>query len=235
VTLSIVSHGQGDLIRHLLSDLARLALPDVRLILTLNLPEDERWIAPFSNLYIEIIRNDRPLGFGANHNQAFARCADELFCVVNPDVRLTDSSFITLARHFDDDRVGSCAPLVTGPAGEIQDSARLYPEPMRLARRLLTRSKRPDYTNDALTDVDWTAGMFIMFRRTAFASVGGFDERYFMYLEDADICRRLRRAGWRVLYQPAAVVIHDARRASHRSFRHLRWHCRSMIRFLTGL
>lgn len=234
LTLSIVSHGQGNLIRHLLGDLCRLNLPGISIILTLNIPEDEAWLAAAEGLPVRIIRNDRPLGFGANHNQAFACSTDDLFCVVNPDIRLPDDSLARLPLYFEDPRVAACAPLVVGSDGDVQDSARRFPNFPRLARRVLLRQRQADYAPDAAADVDWVAGMLVLFRREAFAQVEGFDERYFMYLEDADICRRLRHAGWKTLYQPSVVVVHDARRDSHRSLRHLRWHMRSMIRFLTG-
>jgi hypothetical protein len=62
--------------------------------------------------------------------------------------------------------------------------------------------------------------------------VGGFDERFYMYYEDVDICRRLWGQGWSIVLQPAAVVIHDAQRASHRRLRHMRWHAASALRYL---
>lgn len=235
LTLSVVSHGQGNLIRQLFADLRRLNLIDIPVILTLNLPEDEAWLQEWPDLPLKIIRNARPMGFGANHNQAFTFSSSDLFCVVNPDIRLPDAGFVSLSQCFDDTQVASCAPLVMGPQGEVQDSARRFPTIARLSRRVLLRQRAADYAANTVTAVDWTAGMFVAFRRSAFAQVGGFDERYFMYLEDADICRRLSNAGWKILYQPSAVVVHDARRASHRSLRHLLWHTRSMIRFLSGL
>lgn len=234
VTLSIVSHGQGDLIRHLLGDLRRLNLPGMSIILTLNIPEDEGWLAAAGSLPIRIIRNERPLGFGANHNQAFACSTDNLFCVVNPDIRLSDDGLARLPLYFADQRVAACAPLVVGSDGKVQDSARRFPNLTRLARRVVLRQREADYAPDAAANVDWVAGMLVLFRREAFTQVGGFDESYFMYLEDADICRRMRRLGWKTVYQPSVTVVHDARRDSHRSLRHLRWHTRSMIRFLTG-
>lgn len=234
ITLSIVSHGQGKLISELFADLRRLALPDIEIVLTLNIPEDEGWLSEWNDLPVQVIRNAKPLGFGSNHNQAFAQVTSALFCVVNPDIRLRDASFADLARAFSDPRVASCAPLVLGPDGEVQDSARRFPTFTRLARRILLRQRHADYPPTVAAEVDWTAGMLVMFRRVAFAAVGGFDERYFMYLEDADICLRLRQDGWKVMYWPNMQVVHDARRSSHGSAQHLRWHVRSMARFLTG-
>jgi GT2 family glycosyltransferase len=82
--------------------------------------------------------------------------------------------------------------------------------------------------------VDWVAGMFIVFRSDAFRSVGGFDERYFLYYEDVDICRRLGAAGASVIYEPGAEVIHDARRASRRELRRAVHHLSSAVRFLVS-
>ena len=76
--------------------------------------------------------------------------------------------------------------------------------------------------------------MFMLFRSEAFAAVGGFDERYFLYYEDADICRRLQGAGRPVVYVPAAEVVHDARRASRRDPRLALHHAASAWRFMRG-
>ena len=81
-------------------------------------------------------------------------------------------------------------------------------------------------------DADWVSGALFLVRRLAFESVGGFDERYFMYLEDVDLCWRLHRAGWRIRYEPAAEVVHEqGRSASQHPYRMLLAHHRSMWRF----
>ena len=76
------------------------------------------------------------------------------------------------------------------------------------------------------------AGMFMLFRSEVFRRLGGFDERYFLYYEDVDLCLRLRQLGYDVLLEPGAEALHDARRASRSSPRHLLWHARSLARFL---
>jgi GT2 family glycosyltransferase len=74
--------------------------------------------------------------------------------------------------------------------------------------------------------------MFMLFSAAAFRRVGGFDERYFLYYEDVDICDRLQRMNFSVMACPRSRVIHNAQRASHRNWRHLRWHLGSMWRYL---
>jgi GT2 family glycosyltransferase len=76
--------------------------------------------------------------------------------------------------------------------------------------------------------------MFMLFTRETFEAVGGFDERYYLYYEDVDICARLRMAGKEVVLCPTVQVIHDAQRQSHTSPRHLAWHLASMLRFFTS-
>jgi N-acetylglucosaminyl-diphospho-decaprenol L-rhamnosyltransferase len=81
-------------------------------------------------------------------------------------------------------------------------------------------------------EADWVSGAFFVARRTAFDEVGGFDERYFMYVEDVDLCWRLRRAGWAIRYEPAAEIVHtQGLSASQHPYRMLVAHHRSMWRF----
>lgn len=235
MTLSIVSHGQGALIAKLLHDLSAFDLSEIEIVVTINTPESLAFLQPYRALLMRVIENDVPLGFGANHNQAFQASSGRFFCIVNPDIRLSDDGFRTLPAHCDS-QTGACAPLVVDSAGKIQDSARRAPTLARLFARAVLRQRGPDYVVDhAAIDADWLAGMFVVFRREAFTAVGGFDDRYFMYMEDADIGRRLRDKGWRSRLIPTVRVIHDAQRASHRDTRHLRWHIRGVIRYLFGI
>ena len=72
----------------------------------------------------------------------------------------------------------------------------------------------------------------MLFRSSVFHALHGFDERYFLYYEDVDLCRRLRKRGYDIRLVPSVRAVHNARRESHRSLRHLRWHLASIVRFL---
>jgi len=128
--------------------------------------------------------------------------------------------------------MGAVGPAIKSSQGVVQDNARRFPRVRSLLRRVVSGRRVSDYPVDGgPTAVDWLAGMFVIFRRDAFSQVGGFDERYFMYFEDVDICSRLWRSGWAVVFQPDTSIIHDAQRASHRQFRHLYWHLASAARY----
>jgi len=223
VTVSIVSHGQQALIGPLLDDLDRFCAGQVaKVVLTVNIPEPgvldgRRWRFP-----VERIANDAPKGFGANNNQAFAHCETPWFLVLNPDIRL-DGDVLAPLLALAQERTGLLAPRILEPD-------RTAPEPHRrliTPREILTR-RRPGYPTPAVPD--WLPGLFMLFRSAAYREVGGFDERFFMYGEDFDICARLRLAGWSIRIGEDLLVRHEAQRASRRSLRHLRWHVGSLLR-----
>lgn len=235
ITLSIVSHGQGLLICDLLKDLANLK-QSFEVIITVNIPEDESVFQGFS-FPLHIIRNPIPKGFGENHNAAFEYSSARWFAVVNPDIRIKLFSFDALLSPMRQKSVAAVAPIVYSAYGEIEDSARRFPTIFRFAKRVLLRHRKSDYeVQSEPYRVDWVAGMFVLFRREAFRQVGGFDSRrFYMYLEDADICYRLGKDQWQILVNPQVQVVHMAQRASRRNLKHMRWHAVSAIRFLTGL
>lgn len=236
ITLSIVSHSQACLIRALFSDLAKMADSNFEVVLTINIPEDESFYDGF-DFPIRVIRNTEPKGFGANHNAAFAQSRSKWFAIVNPDIRMEAVKLHTLLLPFDDEEVAAVAPLVVSGADTFEDNARRFPTVFQLFKRVVLRRRNLDYLiRDEPYDADWVAGMFVVFRRVAYEQIAGFDsKRFFMYMEDVDICQRLRRRGWRVVVTPHVSVRHLAQRASRRSFRHMRWHVISTLRYLSGL
>jgi len=236
ITLSIVSHGQASLVRDLLKDLSTLPRQNFEVIITINMPEEESAYQGFS-FHLHIIRNAIPKGFGDNHNAAFAHSSTKWFAVVNPDIRIQSLNFETLLSPFEHKPVAAVAPVVVSAGGAVEDSARRFPTFLRFVKRVLFRLRKSDYEVQSVPyQVDWVAGMFVVFRREAFIQVGGFDaHRFYMYLEDADICHRLGKKQWQVLVNPHVQVIHMAQRASRRNLKHMRWHAVSALRFLTGL
>jgi len=233
VTVSIVSHGHGSLVSSLLDDLATHCGRDIGVILTLNISESVTMGEGAYPFPVELIRNEAQKGFGANHNAAFEHCRSAYFCVLNPDIRISENPFPQLVETLRNRKVGVVAPRILDPLGNIEPSARRFPTPWFIVRKLFHSTagleSRPEQT--ALSP-DWVAGTFMLFRSEVYFELTGFDERYFLYYEDVDLCRRLRRRGYDVRLLPSVSAVHDARRESRRSLRHLRWHLASMLRFM---
>ena len=235
ITLSIVSHAQNALVNRLLGDVAHHCADTVQLVITENARDDVALDLGALRCNVAHVRNALPRGFGANHNAAFAHCTTPYYCVCNPDIHFRADPFAALLPHFDDRDVGVVGPLVLSPAGSVEDSARIFPTVPVLLKKLVGAPRLLDYPVDrGCVPVAWVAGMFMVFRSDAFRAVHGFDEGYYLYYEDVDICRRLHESGWSVWYEPDAQVVHDARRASHRDGRLAHQHLASMMRYFTG-
>ncbi len=227
VTLSVISHEQHSLVDALLSDLAGIDTPELaRIVLTQNLPERPPATGGAHLPPIDVIRNRSPKGFGTNHNSAFQHCDTEFFAIANPDIAMTHNPFPALISAL---RAGAgvAAPAVLEPDGRMADTARRLITPNELIYRRTSLYSPPELPV-------WFAGMFLVFRTDAFASVGGFDEGYFMYCEDFDVCARMRLAGWPIAYARQVQVVHAAQQLSHRSLRHFRWHLSSLLRMWTS-
>ena len=232
LSISVVSHRHGPMVAALLDDIARVCREPIDVILTLNVDEDSGFIPRALPFSLEVIRNATPRGFGANHNAAFRRARAEHFCVLNPDVRLEGDPFPALLDVLKAPEIAVVAPMVRNPRGAIEDSARRFPTPGRLLRKLIGGPLPLDYTlTEPVIYPDWVAGMAMVFRKDRFAALGGFDQGYFLYYEDVDLCARIHSLGQRVALVTSSVVIHDARRASRRDLRHALWHLRSVARY----
>jgi len=231
VTVSIVSHGHGSMLNSLISSL--LGFQQVKsIILTMNIPEifpeilDER---------IVLIQNQTPQGFAVNHNAAFQQSDSEYFCVLNPDVVFEENPFpLLLEDLIANSQIGLIAPLVKDLQGKVEDSARPFLSVQNLVRRnLMSQTDAyPLIEGGPLFFPEWIAGMFMLYPSATYAAVKGFDEQYFLYVEDADICTRIWRAGYKVGLDPRIAIIHDARRVSLKSWQHFSWHIQGILRYL---
>ncbi|MFT3719046.1 glycosyltransferase family 2 protein [Pseudorhodoferax sp.] len=227
ITVSIVSHGQQELLLPLLEQLGRHCATSIaKVILTINIPEADLLAQANLGFAIERIVNIRPQGFGANHNAAFAHCESDWFLVLNPDIRLDNDVLQTLLARARVDS-GVLTPRIVEPG-------RNAPEPHRgllTPREILLRNRR-GYC--APPNPAWIPGMFMLLRAAAYRQIDGFDTRFFMYGEDFDLCARLQLAGWHIQVAEELQVQHAARRASRRDMHHLCWHCESLIKVWTS-
>ena len=180
--------------------------------------------------WASLIASERNLGFGAAVNLVADRTASEWIGAANADLALGPGALRTLLlAGRGDARVGAVAPRLVLPSGETQHSVHPFPT-VRLAATFATRAYRviPGLGERLCLDghwdpyrrryVDWAHGALLLVRREAWDEVGGFDRRQWMYAEDLDIAWRLREAGWRVLYEPAAPVRHELGAATWQAY-----------------
>jgi N-acetylglucosaminyl-diphospho-decaprenol L-rhamnosyltransferase len=173
---------------------------------------------------VRLIRNPENLGFARASNRGIAASSGELVVLINPDSRVEKGFFEKIEAYFEEDRsVGIAGPRVLEEDGELQLTARreislasgLLGRTSLLTRLFpkssLVKSQFPAVTSlETPTRVDWVSGACMVVRRRVLERVGAFDERFFMYFEDADLCRRAREAGWSVVYLPHVEVVHEA-------------------------
>jgi len=183
------------------------------------------------------------LGYGKGHNLGIALSPPSDFhLIMNPDVVVRPGALEQMLRCMDNDsRIGVLCPQVCNPDGSLQFLNRRYPTVLDLfLRRFVPHGafterrawhEMRDIGYDAACDVESVSGAFMLCRRTLLEKLGGFDPRYFMYFEDVDLSRECHRAGYRTVYCPDAVVVHQWARASYRNLRLTVVHIINMIRY----
>jgi GT2 family glycosyltransferase len=148
------------------------------------------------------------LGFGGGHNRLASGNASPLLCLVNPDIVCDrEDVLVRLLAALEGERVVAAGPLLRTPAGAPQrfDHGELRGLQAVVANGAGRAHWRP---RERTTEVAWVSGAFLLVRRAAFEAAGGFDEDFFLYKEEEDLCLRLRRAGGRILYVPEASAMH---------------------------
>lgn len=186
----------------------------------------------------------RNLGYGGAANLGLRTTSAEYVIVCNPDLVAQPGAVTALAAVLDErPEVAVAGPMLREPSGVVYPSGREFPGMGEAighgfvglfwgGNPWTRRYRRIGQEQHRAREADWVSGAFLFLRRQAFEDVGGFDERYFMYAEDVDLCWRLHRAGWTVRYEPAAEVVHEqGRSTSQLPYRMLIAHHRSIWRF----
>ena len=242
VYLSVVSHNHGDLIQEL-ACLEKLA-STFNVVLKSNTGSDG--LGDYcQNHSIHYLNNSYGLGFGHNNNLIYEYCRSslgmkdsDLFIVLNPDVLISKGALEEVVAQAKKDAFNLCAiNLFRDENFETYDpSVRQFPGFVVLTASLLGFNR--SYVVDKSTiaepqNVDWAAGSFMAFKAGHFDKLGGFDERYYMYCEDVDICYRSMKMGSPVIYYPSIKAVHFAKHENRKVFsRHFYWHVKSALRFL---
>jgi N-acetylglucosaminyl-diphospho-decaprenol L-rhamnosyltransferase len=197
-----------------------------------------------------VIVNRHNRGYAAAVNQAIGELGDRDVLLVNPDVEISDPGAILEMLRFmrDNPKVGVMGPRLLDSDGTTQSSARPFPNVIAMAghasaagRLRFAKRAAASYLRSPGVEgparVDWVLGAAMLIRRDAFEAVGGWDERFFLYLEDTDFCLRCSGEGWETWYFPSVAMRHLHRRASDPArggvlrSSHRRHHISSLVRF----
>jgi N-acetylglucosaminyl-diphospho-decaprenol L-rhamnosyltransferase len=194
---------------------------------------------------VRLIRNERNSGFAAGANQGVRATVPPYVLLLNADAILKagalDALEASLEAHPQAAVIGA---LVRNSDGTVQPTRRAFPSLGQAALHGIVGIFRPsnratrayvlaDETFDEATKVDWIAGTAMAVRRDAFEAVGGFDEAFFFFVEDVDLCKRLSDAGYEVWFEPGAEVVHRWGGAwSQRPLRFIWMHHRNLFRYV---
>lgn len=200
-----------------------------------------------SNNFESLLKNDeitffftnKNLGFSKGHNLILNQIKSDYHLILNPDVTFSPQTIPNLISQLKkDEKLAMIAPRVNYPNGHIQYTCRKYPTVIDLIFRRLQIFKNyiqnHEYQNVDLTKPfypDFIHGCFMLFKTEDFKLINGFDERYFMYLEDADICKKIDKIGKKKLYFPSEKITHIHRKASSKSIKLFLYHLNSAIKY----
>ncbi|UXA20636.1 glycosyltransferase family 2 protein [Mycobacterium sp. SMC-4] len=218
-----VTYSPGPHLDRFLASLSHATDRDVTVVMADNGSTDgapEEAVTRYPN--VRLLRTGANLGYGSAINRAVAEyglTSQEFFVVANPDVQWGPGSIdLLLDAATRWPRAGSLGPLIRDPDGSVYPSARHQPSIIRGGMHAVIgplwpsnpwtavyRQEREDPSERA---VGWLSGSCLLVRGAAYAEIAGFDERYFMYMEDVDLGDRLGKAGWQNVYVPSAEVLH---------------------------
>jgi hypothetical protein len=170
--------------------------------------------------WVRVIAETENVGFTRGNNIGLKAAQGELVLLLNPDTEVIDDALFRMVRYMEaTPDVGIVGPRTFNADGSTQSSRRRFPTLVTAffestwlqpyaPRRVLDHFFARDIADDANADVDWVQGSALMTRRRIYEQVGGLDERYVMFSEELDWCRRIRDAGWRAVYLSAAQIVH---------------------------
>lgn len=174
---------------------------------------------------VRYIQNERNEGFGMAHNIAIKEALGEYIVIINPDIEVHENTINTLLEYLKSHpQCGIVGPQLIYPDGTIQDSYRNFPTISDLIikrtflRKLFKNRMKHylmyDFDPKETREVDWMVGACLMMKKENYDKIGGFDKRYFLFMEDVDLCRSMWEAGFEVIYLPKAKANHHHDRLS---------------------
>jgi N-acetylglucosaminyl-diphospho-decaprenol L-rhamnosyltransferase len=238
LTLVIVSWNVCELLRRCLQSILATE-GDVEIVVVDNASTDgslEMVREAFPQVHL--IANEENRGFTAANNQGLALAHGRCLLLLNPDTEVVEDALATMVQYMDaHPEVGALGPRLLFPDGRQQPSRRRFPtfatalvestvvQEWWADNRILRRYYMADTPDDTVQPVDWVVGACLLVRREAYEQIGGLDEGFFMYSEELDWCKRIKDAGWEIVYLPTATVIHHEGKSSEQVVpaRHIRF------------
>ena len=193
----------------------------------------------FKQLEITYIFVGNNVGFGRGHNLVLDKIKSDFHLILNPDVSFSAAVIPALIEELKNDvNVSFITPKVLYPNKELQFVCREHPTFLDLINRKLKVSRKQlennEYRNQDLEKSFYPAfihGCFMLFKTADFKQLQGFDERYFLYMEDADLCRKIQKTNKKILYFPNVEIIHQHQKGSSKSIKLFLYHLSSAFKY----
>jgi GT2 family glycosyltransferase len=233
LSIIIVNYNVKEFLQNLLNSISKASSNISREIIIVDNASDDGSVEMIREKFTsaQLISNKKNLGFGKANNQALEIAKGKYILLINPDTVVSEDTFEKLISFFKDNQdAGLAGCKILNPDGSLQLACRrsfpgpwtsfckvtglsnLFPNSKIFARYNLT------YLNENQTyEVDAISGSFMMMRKEVYDKVGGFDEEFFMYGEDLDLCYRIQKAGYKVFYFPDTQIIHYKGESTKRS------------------
>lgn len=188
---------------------------------------------------IEYVNVGKNIGFGAGHNYVLDKIDSRYHGIINPDILITEDSLTKLIRFMKSNHIRACVPKLINQEGTMIKAyrreltfgdmfIRMFCPGLFKKRKAYHTMDDMDYTKPF--NVPFAQGSFLIVETELLKELDGFDDRFFMYMEDADLCKRINKIT-HVVYFPDTCVIHKWEKGSHKSIKLFRIHVKSMIKY----
>ena len=229
ISIIIVYYKSEEITKNCLKSIKQADLSgfSYEIIVVNNSAEDKQAEQEFKEIIpgIKFIQSEKNLGMGKGNNLGIKQAQGDFILILNADIIVKKGAIETLFNFIkNDSNIGLVAPKLLNSDNSLQISCFRFPKfwiPIvrrtflgKFFKNYLDEFIMADFDRNNIREVDWIMGSCFLARKEALKKIGNFDPRYFMYLEDVDLCRSLWAAGYKVFYNPESEIIHDHGRAS---------------------
>lgn len=248
ITISSVNWNTADELRECLDSILNQQGLDIEITVVDNASIDSS-IEMLKSSYagkLTLIANSENIGFGKAHNQSLIQSKSRYFMILNPDSKFTEpNTLLRIVNYLDSHpEIGMLGPKILNSDGSLQYSARRFPsmiagmfrntllDKLFPSNRFVKSYLMSDWSHDEISEVDWLSGAALVVRKETIDQIGAMDERFFMYCEDIDWCKRAHDARWKVVYYPLVSVLHRIGASSDKDpYNAIRRHHKSMLQY----